>query len=210
MALSLVYSAVTGELDQALRALYQPIAAAATGAVRDAAAQIKTEGRAAIAAGGFGPKWQNALRVEVYPARGASANAAALAHHKIPYAGVFETGAQIAGKPLLWIPISGTPARVSGQRFTPKSFRQLIGPLVLIKSRKGQPLLAAPISGRPTSKISVARLRRGSQGLGRNITLQPVFIGLPAVQLRQRFNLEAVFARAAAGLADGYLRNLKA
>lgn len=210
MALSLVYSAAQGELNQALRDLYKPIASAATGAVKDAAAQIKTQGRAAIASGGFGQKWQNALRVEVYPKAGTSANAAALAHHKIPYAGVFETGATIAGKPLLWIPISGTPARISGQRFTPRIFRALIGPLVSIKTRNGRPLLAAPISGRPTSKVTVARLRRGTRGQGNNIALQPVFVGVPAAQIRKRFDLQAVFERAQQGLADGYLRNLKA
>lgn len=210
MALSLVYSAVQGELDKALRALNEPIAVAATGAIKDAAAQVKKEGRAAIAAGGFGQKWQNALRVDIYPAAGTSINAAARAKHNIPYAGVFETGATIFGKPLLWIPISGTPARISGQRFTPKTFTALIGPLVSIKTRNGRPLLAAPISGRPTSKVTVARLRRGTRGQGNNIALQPVFVGVPAAQIRKRFDLQAVFERAQQGLADGYLRNLKA
>jgi len=209
MPLSLIYSAVQGELDQALRAIYQPIAAAATGAIKDAAAQIKTEGRAAIAAGGFGQKWQNALRVEVYPSRGISANAAALAHHKIPYAGIFETGGTIQGRPLLWIPLTGSPARISGQRFTPRSFTALIGPLVLIKRPFKRPLLASPISGKPTSKVTVARFRRGQQGLGRNISLQPVFVGVPTAQIRKRFDLQAVFERAQAGLGAGYLSNLR-
>lgn len=210
MALSLVYSAVRGELDEKLRAIYQPIAAAAQGAIKDAAEQVKREGRAAIGAAGFGSKWQNALRVEVYPKSGASANAAALAHHKIPYAGVFETGATIAGKPLLWVPISGTPARVSGRRLTPKSFTQLIGPLVPIKSAKGLPLLASPISGgRAGSRVTVARLRRGQRGTSNNISLQPVFVGLPRVNIRKRFGLQAVFQRALAGLPEGYARNLK-
>jgi hypothetical protein len=209
LALKLVYSAVKGELGQALVALANPIAVAATGAIRDAAAQVKSEGRAAIASGGFGPKWQNALRVNVYPQRGLALDPAALAFHKIPYAGIFETGGRIAGKPLLWVPISGTPARVSGQRFTPKTFTQQIGPLVFFKSRKGLPLLASPISGRPTSKLTVARFRKGQAGQGSNIQLQPVFVGLPVVNIRARFNLHAVFQRAQASLGEFYLQNLK-
>lgn len=213
MALRLVYSAVQGELDQALRAIYQPIAAAATGAIKDAAAQIKTEGRAALGAAGLGQKWQNALRVEIYPKSGVSANAAALAHHNIPYAGVFETGADVSGKPLLWIPLSGSPARVAGRRLTPRTFAQTVGPLVAIKSKTGLPLLASPIAGgRPGSKVTVARLRKGQRGPagGRAlpVTLQPIFFGIPVIHQRQRFNLQAVFDRAQAGLGEGYLHNL--
>lgn len=204
----LVYSATKGELGQALQKLADPIAVAAQGAVKDAAAQVKTEGRAAISAGGFGQKWQNALRVNVYPPSGNSINAAAFAFHKIPYANVFASGARIPGRPLLWIPITGSPSRISGQKFTPRTFTQLIGPLVSIKSKKGVPLLASPISGRPTSKITVARLRKGQKGQG-NTFLQPVFIGVSAVNIRQKFDLQAVFNRAQEGLAAGYLRNLK-
>lgn len=207
--LRLVYSAVKGELGQALQAFSVPIAAAATGAIKDAAAQIKTQGRAAIASGGFGQKWQNALRIEVYPKSGTSINAAALAHHKIPYAGIFETGGTIAGKPLLWVPLTGTPARIAGMRFTPRLFTSLIGPLVLIKRPGKRPLLASPISGRPTSKITVARFRRGQQGLGKNISLQPIFVGVPSVQIRKKFDLQAVFLSAQSSLPTFYLNNLK-
>jgi hypothetical protein len=210
MALQLVFSAVKGEFDQALRAIYQPIAAAATGAIKDAAAQVKTEGRAAIANGGFGRNFQNALQVNVYPKTGTSANAAALAFHKIPYAGVFQTGADISGKPLLWVPVSDSPARASGQWLTPKTFPQLIGPLVAIKSKKGLPILASPISsGRASSRVTVARLRKGQRGQGTRITLQPIFIGLSQVRLTQRFDLLAVFRKAQAQLGQFYLNNLK-
>jgi hypothetical protein len=208
----LVFSAVQGDFDRAFRAIYQPIAAAATGAVNDAAAQVKSEGRANIAAGGFGKNWQNALQVEVYPRSGVSANAVAFAHHKIPYADVFEYGAQIRGKPLLWVPITGTPARVGGHRLTPRVFTQQIGPLLLLssKNRNKPPLLASPITGRHGTKITVAKLRRGQSRLGLGTErLQPVFVGLSQVTIRQRFNLHAVFQHAAEGLADGYLRNLK-
>ncbi len=208
MALKLVYSAIRGELEQAFKQIYDPIAKAATGAITDAAAQIKAQGRANIAAAGMSSKWQNALRVETYPQKGVSANAALLAHHKIPYAGVFETGAIIHGKPFLWIPLTGTPARVGGRTLTPRVFAQSIGPLTSIRSRTGKPILAAPISGRTGSKITLARLRRGSRGQGANIQLTPIFIGVPSIHIRARFGLQAVFQRAAAGLGAGYLNHL--
>lgn len=212
MSLQLVYSAVRGEFDQAIRQIYSPIAIAATGAIKDAGDQIKSSGRANIAAAGFSRKWQNALRVNLYPPRGASADAALLAFHKIPYAGVFETGATIHGKPLLWIPVSGAPARIGGRKLTPQSFNQLIGPLVSLRSRRGTPILAGQISGKSGGKITLAKLRRGRRGEGgrTGTRLQPIFVGIRAAHLRQRFQLQSVFKKAADGLGAGYLKHLKA
>ncbi len=207
MPLKLVYAALQGDLDKALKAMYDPIARAAAGAINDAATQIKTEGRARIGAAGFSSKWQNALRVNVYPQKGVSAGAALLAFHKIPYAGVFETGAEIRGKPLLWIPFPGTPARVGGRKLSPRVYVQTVGPLTLIKSQKGRPLLAGPISGRAGTKITLAKLRRGTRGEG-TVRLQPIFFGVPSVHIRQRFGLQQVFDKAASGLGAGYLSHL--
>jgi len=85
--LRLVYSAVKGEWAEAMRQKYLPVAMAATQAVGDVALQVKTQGRSAIAAAGFSRRWQNALRVNVYPEKGrVSVDAAAFIYHKIPYA----------------------------------------------------------------------------------------------------------------------------
>lgn len=213
MALNLVYSAIRGELEQAFAKMIQPIAKAATGAIKDTADQVKKEGRANIAAGGFSSKWQNALRVNTYPTSGVSVNSAAFVYHKIPYAGIFEKGGTISGKPLLWIPLTGTPARIAGRRFSPRAYRASVGPLVPMKSRRGRPLLGAPVTGRAGTKITLARLRRGQRAASGSIAadthLEPIFIGLPAVHIRQRFNLQQVFDRAAGGLGAAYLRNLQ-
>jgi hypothetical protein len=209
MPLRLTYAALRGELDDAFKAMYAPIARAATGAIRDAAAEITTQGRSNIAAAGFPRGFQNALRVEVYPRAGVAAGAALYVHHTIPYAGVFERGADIKGKPLLWIPLPGTPARIGGRRLTPRAYIQAIGPLSSLRSRKGLPILAGPISGRAGTKITLGKLRRGSRGEG-NVTLQPIFIGVPSIHIRQRFGLQEIFNRAASGLGAGYIRNLQA
>ncbi len=210
MTLRLIYSAVTGQFDAAMRAMVRPIAHAATGAIRDASEAVKREGRANIAAAGFSRKWQNALRVKIYPQKGVSVDAAALAFHKIPYAGIFETGGEIRGKPLLWIPIRELPAKIGGQKLTPKLYSERIGPLRFIPPRAGKrPMLAGPLSGRAgtTSKITLARLRKGQSGGSRVISV-PLFIGIPAVTERKRFDLKKVFEKARAGLGSGYLRNL--
>jgi hypothetical protein len=211
MALKFLFEALTGQFERKTRAIYRPIATAGTAAIKDAANQIKKEGRANIGAAGFSRRWQNALRVDVFPRVGVSADAALLARHRIPYAGVFERGAQIRGKPLLWIPLSGTPAKLGGKRFSPRVYRQMIGPLRAFTSRRGTPLLGGPLTGRPGARITANALRRGARGeRGRSgLRIIPLFFGIPAVNIRARFGLNAVFARAAAGLAAAYLRHLR-
>ncbi len=94
MTLRLLYSAAKGEFEIAMRELYKPIAAAVSAAIAEASADIKAQGRVSIAKAGFSKRWQNTFRVETYPGRGkVSADAAALAYHKIPYVEVFESGA---------------------------------------------------------------------------------------------------------------------
>lgn len=72
------------------------------------ASMLLDKGRADIAsAGNFGPRWTEGLKVIT---EGVAPNMRLYFKHDIPYAGIFETGGVIQGKPLLWIPISGTDA----------------------------------------------------------------------------------------------------
>jgi|SRR5262245_50846963 len=97
------------------------IAMAAAGALRQTANDVVKEGRRNIAASGrFGPKWQKGLQARFKGIeRGqASPDAKAIIFHRFGIAGVFEHGATIQGKPLLWIPTTpgGRPASRSGKK----------------------------------------------------------------------------------------------
>src|SRR5262245_389482 len=103
---------------QMIRDKQRPVAEAAVAALREAAADAVQEGRQNIArAGKFGPKWQQGLQ---YRIRGGepSLQAKAIIFHKFGFAGVFEHGATIQGKPLLWIPTTegGPRASRSGKK----------------------------------------------------------------------------------------------
>lgn len=108
---------------QSLREQNQPVANAAVAALREAAADAVQEGRRDIAgAGRFGSKWQSGLR---YKTTGAgtkgetpSLDAEATIFHSYGFAAVFEYGATIQGKPLLWIPTTpgGPPPKKSGKK----------------------------------------------------------------------------------------------
>jgi hypothetical protein len=112
-----------------IRDKQRPVATAAVAALREAAADAVQEGRSNIAgAGRFGPKWQSGLQYRTQDAvEGSepSLQAKAIIFHKFGFAGVFEHGATIEGKPLLWIPTTpgGPPASRSGKKLVSATVR---------------------------------------------------------------------------------------
>jgi hypothetical protein len=219
--LRLIFSAAEGQFAEAFAAIRQPIGLAARAAIVDAGAQALAEGRAQIASAGFSTRWQNTLRARVYPDHAAAAiDAAVVIRHKIDYAGIFERGGRITGKPWLWLPLPAAPPRIGNRRITPAIYEQMIGPLHLITPRGRHPMLAAYVLGQPGKKPSLSKLRAGGalarlgaraqRGTGRRagIVSLPMFVRVSTVTLRKRFDLAAVFARAHAGLGANYLRHL--
>lgn len=114
---------------EAIRAKQRPVAEAAVAALRETAANAVQEGRKNIAgAGRFGPAWQEGLRYRTEDAMDAgepSLQAKAIIFHRFGFAGVFEHGAVIQGKPLLWIPTTpgGPPASRSGKKLVSATVR---------------------------------------------------------------------------------------
>ena len=174
------------------------MARAATAAIRDAGDIAKRGGRASIAGQGFSRKWQNALRVNIYPTRGDSLRPAAFIFHKISYAGVFEEGAVIGGKPLLWLPLSNVPIR-RGRPMKPSEYARSGGPLVSVQ-RPGSPPLLFP-------KYRPKRGRRRAAG---SLRRKPLYIGLSAVQISKRFDVKGAARTAANQLPSLYEKHLKA
>jgi hypothetical protein len=112
-----------------IRDRQRPVATAAVAALRETAFQSVQEGRRNIAgAGAFGPKWQQGLQFRMLDAEDhgePSLQAKAIIFHKFGIAGVFEHGATIEGKPLLWIPTKegGPRASRSGKKLTSATVR---------------------------------------------------------------------------------------
>jgi hypothetical protein len=112
----------------------RPVATAAVAALREVAKESVDEGRADIAAAGTGfthKQWVSGLRFRTVGAtKGGepSLDAKAIISHRYGIAGVFEYGATIKGKPLLWIPTRrGAPAA----------------------SKSGKKLVSATVRGKP-------------------------------------------------------------
>jgi hypothetical protein len=117
-----------------IRDKQRPVATAAVAALRETAANAVQEGRQNIAAAGAGfqrAEWQSGLQYRTKEATEGgepSLQASAVIFHKYGIAGVFEHGATIQGKPMLWIPTKhGAPTA----------------------SRSGKKLVSATVRGKP-------------------------------------------------------------
>lgn len=114
-------------------------------AVQQTRGNIKSKGDRVIRqSGNFGQRWLEGFRVEPTFLTGLL-TARLLIYHTIPYASVFEYGATIQGKPLLWIPLSYT-----GIKMRARDYARRIGPLVRVtRKRDGLPLLISTRTKRP-------------------------------------------------------------
>lgn len=221
MPLRIRFSSVTDAFEKAINDSEQNMAEAASAAIRDVAEIAKQDARRSIAGAGFSLKWQNAMRANTYPRRGVSLGAAAVVFHKIPYAGIFEEGGTISGKPILWIPLPTIPKRFGDKPMTAERFRVKIGPLFQLNRPGRRPLLMARVqSGFIARHQGLSRLR-GSLGKAQydiaslrtgarnGNTMIPAFVGITQVQIEKKFGVVDAVQRAADRLPEFFLRNLK-
>jgi hypothetical protein len=112
-----------------IRDKQRPVAKAAVEALNEVATEAVIEGRQNIAgAGKFGATWQSGLQYRTQDAETGgepSLQAKAIIFHRFGIAGVFEHGATIEGKPLLWIPTTpgAPPASRSGKKLVSATLR---------------------------------------------------------------------------------------
>ncbi len=207
--MNLIYDFVSGEFSKRWMESQDNIAKAATGAIVEAADIAKAKGRAAIASGGFSSKWQNALRAKVYPQGGISMKPAAFIYHKIPYAWVFEEGAAISGKPMLWLPLPSVPKGRGNRQLSPQEYIAEIGPLVKAKGRDillGQGSTAGILRASSRS----VRLRKsavaGGTALGDWV---PLYVGHTTVGDPQKFDIVGAVRSVEAQLGELYIKHLE-
>lgn len=219
---SLAFTAPRGAFTDAMAHNAEIARDAAAAAMADTVAQVKRDGRANIASAGFGPRWQNTLRVNVYPAKQRTVDVAAYVYHKIPYAGVFETGATIPGSPFLWLPLPAAPKKAGRRRVTAANYREVIGaPLFRINRPGKAPLLAAMVPAAVAARgrsPTAAQLRAGRRAQARgafsrrrrsNPTVAlPLYVGIRSVRIPKKFDLASVFERGANTLQTAYARYL--
>lgn len=210
-------SETIGNFTAAMKEHQDTIARAATATMRDVADLGKKAGRAAVASGGFSRKWQGSIQSKVFPPKGNSLHPAALVYSKISYAGVFQTGATITGKPTLWLPLPGAPRKPGGRQLSPAQYIDIVGPLMKIKSRSGRPLLigrTAKITNR-TGGGRFGRLKKiAGNRVGPSVRLTgqsiPLYVGISSVNIPQKFDVLGPVRAVASQIPALYQKNLQA
>lgn len=209
---------MVNDLSVAMGRKFRLIQIAVKAAIDDVASDLKIKARSDIAAAGFGGKWQNALRVKVYP-KGPSANAAIFLYHNISYAWIFERGATIQGARFLWIPMPNVPVKMGKRRMSPKELNESGVALVLAKDKGHFPMLfanltlsarkAKAINAGKKPKLSKADIIWGAKKGKTAVARTPLFVGVPSVTIRQRFHIMDLCMRAYTDLPARYRDKLK-
>jgi hypothetical protein len=169
-------------------------AKALTLAMRQVTKNAVAAGQGVIRAAGFSNKFASSL-VGIMP-RDFVLDPKGYIHTTINYADVFETGKTIAGHPWIWLPLPSVPPISGRPHMTPKQYIQNVGPLVLMRRPGKPPMLGARIRAalkpQPFGRfVSRPTLRRGvSSGRGTFQTI-PLFVGVSAVNIPQKFNVES-------------------
>lgn len=200
------YKYVKNQFRKGTEEWQRKIAAAATAAVREAGDVAQREGRANISSSGFSARWQTGWRADMLspkPGQEPTIDAAVLLHHRIGIASVFESGAKIQGKPLLWLPIE---ANLPPGRWTPRKYVQRMGPLKSINVPGRKPML---VRAKPLRRDAASKRRLERAGLSTSEKSVPLFVGVDAVSIRKRFRLIDITKRAASRLSEFYSKNLK-
>lgn len=135
-------------LQRATRRAGERVRAAARDTASQAAEEIVERGRADIAAapGNWGTRWLEGLTAAVSEGGGSIRIAVS---HKIPYFGVFQHGAVIQGRPLLWIPLSFSDAATAMWPGRGVRARDYPGRLFRVDRKVGAPLLLDSFSKKP-------------------------------------------------------------
>lgn len=120
------------QLDETMAHLKERMQEAATSSSEQLADNIQSAGRADIAtAGRFGGSWQSGFTYEI---SGDGNTKTIVFHHSNPLWKVFQFGAKIQGKPLLWIPVDQGGPRAkdfSGRLFQVKRSKKRDTPLLM-------------------------------------------------------------------------------
>lgn len=121
MPAQLRYEQKSQDWKNAAKAIEGTIFGAARAAFQDLAINVQSKARAEISGAGFKGKWVTGFRTYVFP-KVPTAETTELTmrgFHSYNIANVFERGANIAGRPLLWIPLPTAPNSVKGKATTP-------------------------------------------------------------------------------------------
>lgn len=210
---AIIVSQAVGQFDYYMELKHGVVARAATATMDETRDNLVASGRQSIASAGFPKGMQMALRGVRYPRHGNSISAAVHVWHRSLYGGVFEYGATIEGKPLLWLPFSNIPPKLGSQKISPSLLISKGINLVSLRSKKGTPLLGAPVPVRKwgddvDGDISWSQIKAGRNTSGPFRTI-PLFHGQRQVTVGKKFDVTGEAEKARRAVPSIFTKHFK-
>lgn len=212
--------AIQGNLAEEMKKELAAGERAAMGAVKTVGTRAKLRLRDQVTEAGMGQKLANTWRDAVYPTRGASLNAATLVFSKAPnIVRAFNVGVTIRSSKgfYLAIPTAAVPKNLSYQdtgtgtfrrnaRATPRGVERALGlKLRMVYRGPGKPSLLVTDDARINKRGQARRASKTAIAKGRTVSVV-MFILVPQVRMKKRFNVARVEAQALAELPGELVR----
>ena len=187
-------AALSGDLDQMLADEVRIAEQVVTQSIREAIDGLKTELRNQITGAGLGKRLANTWRGEVYPKGQMSIKAAGLVYSRAPeVVGAHSHGATIRSKDGFWlaIPLPAAGKGPRGKRMTPGLWEKLRGQRLRFIYRRGKPslLVAENQRARQGQRGGFSVVSQKAQATGRGLVTVPMFLLVPQVTLKKKFDI---------------------
>jgi len=178
-----------------------------TQSIREATDGLKTELRNQITGAGFGQRLANTWRGEVYPKGKLSIKAAGLVYSRAPeVVGAHGQGVTIRSSDGFWlaIPLPAAGKGQRGKRMTPGLWEKLRGQRLRFVYRRGKPslLVAENQRARQGQRGGFSAASQKSQASGRGLVTVPMFLLVPQVTLKKKFDIDSASRRWVSTLAN--------
>ena len=198
----------TDDLARGLSDAEGDAARSVTRAMREVTEGLKSDLRTDVVDGGLGQRLANTWRGKTYPEGGISLEAASFVWSKAPnIVDAFDRGVTIRSSRGFWLAIPTPAAGAKGvsatgamNRITPGGWERRTGMRLRFVYRRGAPSLLvadnAQLSKKGLARPNIGRTRGGAQFTrlkGRSTVV--VFILVPQVSLRKRFDIAATAQR---------------
>lgn len=202
-----IMAALSGDLNQMLADEVRIAEQAVTQSIREATDGLKIELRNQITGAGLGQRLANTWRGEVYPKGQMSIKAAGLVYSRAPVVvGAHGDGATIRSKDGFWlaIPLPAAGNGPRGKRMTPGLWERLRGQRLRFIYRRGKPslLVAENQRARQGKRGGFSAASQKAQASGRGLVTVPMFLLVPQVTLKKKFDIDSASRRWVSTLAN--------
>lgn len=191
---------IRGNLDKIMRQEMKTARRAVKVGVKEATNGLKQELRGQITGAGFSEKLAKTWRGEVYPKK-PSLNAAGFVWSKAPHIiSAYARGAVIRSKKsrYLAIPLPAAGKLARRKKMTPVLWEQKHNKKLVYVKRKGRnnPILVAEnMRARKGKRGGFGNASQTAMRKGKEVTTVPVFVLVPQVSIKKRFNVDASFKK---------------